>query len=157
MGGGGGGESYHEVEASHQKHEVDQQQPMALQRHLTFRNECPSDISTLISNKHALFKGIGFWKAETENDDQNWRAGAKPEERAPSVRCSVHKTSRKGCGHEISKCVTLLEHTGNDTTSFLRTIFKGCSCGIAVKPTHCNTEQGSAGKKLFVGLAEPSA
>jgi hypothetical protein len=47
-----------------------------------------------------------------------------------------------------------LEHTGNDTACRLRAILQSGCCCITIKSAHGNTEEGSHGKELLVGLAE---
>ena len=148
---------YHEVEASHEENQVYQQQPMTFQRHFAFSNERPPDISTLVPDELTLLERIGFWQTETEDDEQNRRAGTEPIQRTPAVRRSIDKTPRKCCRQKVPKSVSLLQHTRNNTTCRMRAVLQSRRGGITIQTTHRDTEQRSTGQELLVGLAEARA
>jgi len=127
---------------------------MSSQSNFSFCNKCLSNISLLISDQFTLVERFRLWQAESEDDNQNWGTGTKPEKWAPSMRSGVDESSCKGCSQKISESITLLQHTGDYTTSFLRAILQS-SCGrITIQTTHCNAEQCSACEELLVGLTE---
>ena len=82
--------AYHEVKTSHEKYQVNQQEPMLPQCYLSFSNEGSSDITSLVSNENTLLVRICFWKAETEYDDENRWACTEPEQRSPSMTSSIY-------------------------------------------------------------------
>jgi len=127
---------------------------VALQCDFAFSNKCCPDIALFVSDDLAFLVGFGFWQAESKDNDEDGRASTEPEEWTPSVRCGVHKTSCESSRQQVPKSIALLQHSRNQTTSFLWTIFQGCCGSITVQPAHCNSEQCSAGKELFVSLTE---
>jgi len=121
--------TYHEVEAGHQEDEVDQQEPVALESHFAFREEGRGDILAGFADGFALAEDFGFREAETESDDEDWRAGAEPEElkvgqflktrgmhgkvmayRPPAMACCVDKTSCEGCGKKVTESISTIVH-----------------------------------------------
>ena len=130
---------------------------MALQSNSTFSDEGFPNISTLISDQDSLFVRIRFRKTQTESDEKNWWTSTKPKERTPSVRSGIDETSRKRSREKIAEGIALLQHTRDQTTSLLWTIFERCSSSVSVKTTHRNPEQRSAGEKLWVCLTKSSA
>jgi hypothetical protein len=105
---------------------------MALQRDLSFGNKCGTNITPLFSNLNTLSICRRFREAESEENNQDRWASPKPEEWAPSVASSIHETASKSCREKISKSVTLLQHTRNDTASLLGTIFQCRRCRVSV-------------------------
>ena len=101
--------------------------------------------------------GCGFRQAETEDDDQDGRAGAKPVQWPPAVGCGVYESAGEGCSQEVPECITLLQHTGDETASCLRAVFEGSRCCVAVEAAHGDAEEGAAGEELLVGVAETGA
>lgn len=72
--------THHEVKSSHQQNHVDKKQPMLLQCDLSFIHKHLCSIGSSFSNALALLIGLCFWKAETEDDDEDWRACTEPEQ-----------------------------------------------------------------------------
>ena len=130
---------------------------MSPQCNFPFGNKCLPDIALLVSDRVTFYVCIGLRQAESEDDNQNGRAGAEPEEWAPAVRSGVDKTSRKCRGQKIAERIALLQHARNDSTSFLRAILESCCSSITIQTTHCNAEKCSAGKELLVGLTKSSS
>jgi hypothetical protein len=151
------GDAYHEVESCHEKNEVDQNHPMFLERNLSFSDESSSDITTFISNENTLLVGVGLRQAKTEDDDEDRRASTEPEEWPPSMARSVDQSSSESCRKQISKCISLLQYTRDQTTRRLGTILKSSRGSISIETAHGDTEERTAGKELFVGLAETGA
>jgi hypothetical protein len=55
----------------------------------------------------AFLEGLGFGEAEAEENNQNRRASAKPEEGAPAVGGCIDEGAGEGCGEEVSEGVLL--------------------------------------------------
>jgi len=110
-----------------------------------------------LANTLALNEGVGLWKTETEDDDQDWRSSTKPEKRPPSVRSGVDKAASEDGREQISECVSLLEHTRHDTSCSFWTVFESGRRRVAVQPAHRDTVDSTDSKELLVGLAETSA
>lgn len=72
------------------------------------------------------------------------------------MRSSTNQATRKGSSQQITKSITLLQQTRNNTTRLQGTVLKGSRCSITVETTHGNTEQSTASQELLVGLAETS-
>ena len=66
----------------------------------------------------------------------------------------VDEGACEGGSEEVSECVALLKHAGDDTPGGIGTVFEGCGGGVAVQTTHRDTEEGANGEKLRIGLAE---
>jgi hypothetical protein len=85
---------YHKIEASHEQNEVSQKNPVSLQSDFSFLNESLSDIRAIFANFLAFKEGLGFGKAETERNNEDWRTCAEPEQ-LDSVSIQVFKYTRK--------------------------------------------------------------
>jgi len=72
------GATDHEIETTHEKHHVDEQQPVALEGDFALGDEGLPDISTRLANTLTLDKGVCLWQTETKGDDEHWRTGAEP-------------------------------------------------------------------------------
>lgn len=147
----------HEVESSHQDDEVDEKLPVVLEGDFTFSDESAGDVLSCFADTLALDESVGLREAETVDDDQDWRAGTEPEKRSPSVRSGVDEaTSEDGC-EEVSECVSLLEHTRDDSSCGLWTVFKSGRRGVTVQTAHRHTVERTNSEELLVGLAETSS
>lgn len=100
---------------------------------------------------------VRFGKAESEDDEQYRRTGGEPVIWSPAVRSGIDKRSRKDGGQEVSKSVTLLQHSGENASRVLRAVFQCRRGRISVQTTHGHAEKCSTGEKLAVVLAKPSA
>jgi hypothetical protein len=147
----------HKVETSHKQNHVCQKNPVPLQSNFPFCNEGRADIAPCLPDGHSLVKGVGLGQHESEDNDKHRRAGTEPEQRAPPMGRSIDKSTGEDCGKEIAKCISLLQHTGDDTPSGWGTIFKCGGCCVAVKATHGNSKERSAPEELIIGLGETSA
>lgn len=147
----------HKVEASHHQDEVDEQNPVFSERNFAFRDEGSGNITSALANGDTALESLGFWQAQTENNDQHWRTGAEPEEWSPAMRSGVDEATGEGCRKQVAKCIALLEHSGNDTACLRGAVFKRCCRRIAVQTTHCDAKQGAHSEKLLVCLAEAGA
>jgi hypothetical protein len=70
----------HEVEAGHEADEVDQEKPVLLQSDLALSDECACNAWT--SSRAlglTLAERLGLGQAQTEEDDEDRRAGSEPE------------------------------------------------------------------------------
>lgn len=130
---------------------------MALERNLALGNERPSNVTALCTHQVALNILIGLGEAQPECDEQNGRAGTKPVQWAPAVRCGVDETARERGSQEVAKGIALLQHTRDDATGLLGAVLERGGCGVAVQTAHGNAEEGAAGQELPVGLAESRA
>lgn len=104
----------HEVEAGHEQDEVRQQQPVALDGDLAFREEDVADglfvaavAAGLDAHALALAVGLGLGHHQAEGDEDDGRAGAEPVQRAPPVRGGVDEAAGEGGSKEVSKGVLL--------------------------------------------------
>ena len=147
-------ENPHEVHASHQENEVDQQQPVSLESDFALFDKSFPDIIPSSPNSLALDIRIGLGQAESENDEEHWRARAKPEERSPPMRSRVDQCTSKHRREQVSKSISLLQHPRNDASGPRRAVFQCCGCGVAVQASHCDTEQGANGEELFGRLTK---
>lgn len=73
------------------------------------------------------------------------------------MRSSANQSTSKDHSKKVSKSITLLKHTRDETSSILGTILEGGGSGVTVQTTHGNTEQSTNGKELFVILTETSS
>lgn len=146
----------HEVETGHKQDHIGQKNPMSLQSYFTFCNERRANIPSCLTYCDALVKGVSLGEHKSEDDNENGRACTEPEKWPPSMGCRVDKAASKDRRQEISKGVSLLQHTGNNTSSGWGTILKCRSSCVTVKAAHCNTKEGSAGEKLLIGLSKAS-
>lgn len=147
----------HEVEARHHEHEVDEEHPVLSDGDAAFGDEGAGEMAAGDADGFALAEAFGFREAEAEEDEEDWRAGAEPVEGTPAVGGGVDETTRKCGGEQVAKGVALLEHPADDPSRFFGAIFQGRGCRIAVQSTHGNAEEGTAGQKLAVGVAEAGA
>jgi hypothetical protein len=127
---------------------------MSLDCDHSFGDESCTNVALLISDYLTFDVCICFWEAETEDNDQDRWASTEPVKRSPSMRSGINETSSKCCGEKVSKSITLLQHPRQKTTSLFRTVFEGCCGCVAIKTTHCDTEQSTTGEELFVGVTE---
>ncbi len=107
-----------------------------------------------LSDTLTLLEGFGFWKAETEDDEQNGRARTKPIQRSPAVASCVHKRPGKDSCKKISEYVSNLQYPREETTSRRRTVFECSGYSVAIHASHGNSEQAAATYELFVGVGE---
>ena len=98
----------HEVEAGHEQDEVDEEQPVPLQGDFALGEESVGDVPVGLPHRCAITVRFGFWKAKSEDDDQDGWAGAEPVQWSPAVRGGIDKTASKGCGQQVSEGITLL-------------------------------------------------
>ena len=73
------------------------------------------------------------------------------------MTCGVDKATGKGRRQQVSECIALLQHPGDDTASSRGAVFECRGSSIAVETTHGNTEKGAHGKEMFVCLGETGA
>lgn len=104
----------HEVEAGHEQNKVGQQDPVALDGDLALLDEDLANRFVVASvlaglDTHALTFTVclSLGHHQTEGDEKDGRAGAKPEQRAPSVGGGVDETPSEGSGEEITKGILL--------------------------------------------------
>lgn len=147
----------HKVETSHEQNHIYQKKPVPLQGNFSFRNKRRSNITLCLTDGHSLVKGGSLGQHESEDDDEHRRASTEPEQRAPSMGRGIDKTTSEDCSKKISKGVSLLQHTGDNTSSSWGAILEGSGGCVTVKTTHSNTKERSAAEELLVGLGETSA
>lgn len=99
----------HEVEARHEEHEVHEEEPVSLERHLALLDEDFAHarvlLPGLLAKALALAVGYRLGQHESEDDEEDGRAGAEPEQRAPAVRSRVDEAAGKGGTEEIAECI----------------------------------------------------
>jgi len=66
----------------------------------------------------------------------------------------IDQSACKNRGKQVSKSISLLQHTRHDTSGPFRAVFQRCCRGVAVQASHCDTEQSADGEKFVVSLAE---
>ena len=98
----------HEIETSHQKDKVEQENPVLLKRNAAFGEESACKVTAGVADGDSVSECSGLRQTETEDDDQDGRTGSEPVQRAPAVRSSIHQTTGKGCGEKVAERVTLL-------------------------------------------------
>lgn len=104
--------AHHKVETRHQQDEVNQQQPVSLQRDLTLRQEGSCHpTSHLLTSRLALTERLGFRETQTEEDDENRRAGGEPVQGSPTVRSRAHETAGECRRQQVAERIALLEQT----------------------------------------------
>lgn len=131
---------------------------MVLESHFALRHEISSDTaSERLSYSFATLESLGFGQAQTENNEQHRWASAEPKERAPAVWSGVDKTTRKRSDEQVTKGVTLLQHSRDNATGLWGTILQSGSSNVTIQTTHGNTEKSTAGQELFVGRTETGA
>lgn len=146
----------HEVEAGHEENQVDELEPVALQCDLSFSDESLAKVSIGVSDSNTLVELSGLTEAETKGNDEDWWAGTEPEEWTPTVRGGADETTRESSGQKVTKGISLLEHTRDQTTSSIWAVLEGSGSSVSVKSSHGNTEKGTASKELWVCLGETS-
>ena len=82
----------HEVETSHQKDHVDEEQPVILHCYLCFFHEGASDTVSCFSHSLTFLECICLGHQKAEDDDQDRRPRAKPVEWSPPVAVSSVRT-----------------------------------------------------------------
>lgn len=92
----------HKVEARHEEDEVGEQQPVVLEGDLALLDEDLADalglvVARLLAQALALEVRVGLGEHETEDDEEEGRAGAEPEQGAPVVAGGVDEAASKGC------------------------------------------------------------
>ena len=88
----------HEVETSHEKDHVAEEEPVLAEGDFAFGQECACDVTLGSSESLPVTVGLCFWQAQTENDDQDWRACSEPEQWTPAVGSGVDEAAGKRCG-----------------------------------------------------------
>jgi len=83
-------QAYHEVEACHEQHHVDEEQPVPLQRNFAFGDEGLSDIVSSFSDSLTLLVCLCLGQAETEDDYQDWGTCAEPEQLYKMRSAAIH-------------------------------------------------------------------
>ena len=66
----------------------------------------------------------------------------------------IDQSACKNRRKQVSKSISLLQHTRHDTSGPFRAVFQRCCRGVAVQASHCDTEQSADGEKFVVSLAE---
>jgi hypothetical protein len=94
-----------------------------------------------------------------ERKSKNMRAkvgesSPEPKERSPSMGSGVDESTSKDDSEQVAECVSLLKHTGDQTTCFKWNIFECCGCCVAVQSTHGNAKACANAEELLKGLAE---
>jgi hypothetical protein len=79
-----------------------------LQCHFAFFDEHLGCIGFFLSNPLTLEVGVCLGETETEDDDQDWWAGAEPEQWAPSVAYGIDEGACEDRSHKIAEGITLL-------------------------------------------------
>ena len=100
----------HEIETGHQQDQVYKDEPMLHESHSSFGHESAGQVSAGFSHCLSFAVCLGFWQAETEDDDQDRRPSAKPVQRSPAMRGGVDQASGECGRQQISKRVSLLQH-----------------------------------------------
>jgi len=70
----------HEVEAGHEKHHVDEEEPVALEGYFAFLDEDSGGVRRCFADALAFLVGLRFGEAEAEGNYQDRGPGAEPEE-----------------------------------------------------------------------------
>ena len=127
---------------------------MAFDGHLTLLEEGLADIALAPARLNLALVRFGLGEEEPPYYEENGRAGAEPEQGAPSVRRGVDEAASKGSREEIAKRVTLLHDATHQAPGLGGEILQRRSCRVAVEPSHGNAEKCTARKELRVGVAE---
>jgi hypothetical protein len=75
----------HEVETSHKEDHVGEKEPMLLQRNFALSQESTTNVRTSFAHLLSLNICLSLGQAKSEEDDENWRASAEPEQLAVSL------------------------------------------------------------------------
>lgn len=142
------------VHSSHEENEVAEEQPVSFEGDLALGDESFRNVAVSLADGHALVKRVSLGKAQTEYNDKDWWTSAEPEKGTPSVAGGVDEAAGKGRCEEVAEGVTLLQHTGDETSGSFRAIFECSGGGVSIEASHGNSEEGAAGEELFVGLTE---
>jgi len=95
------------------------------ERMLAFLHKQGGSVGFLLTQAFAFLVGLRFWQAEAEDDDEDGRASAEPEQGPPPMADCVNEGAREDGGEEVAKRITLLKHTGYNATSGSRAVFEG--------------------------------
>lgn len=68
----------HEIEPSHEKNHIGQQEPVFLECNLAFPHKCTGDITSRFTNLLSVTIDLCFWQTQAEQDDEDWRASTEP-------------------------------------------------------------------------------
>ena len=101
----------HEVEASHEQNQVDEEDPVFLERDLALFKEYIADIIRPIrssSKPLSFLECLGLRQHQASDDEDDRWAGGEPVKRAPAVRSCVDKGSSKCGSKEIPKGVLIM-------------------------------------------------
>lgn len=104
---------------------------MLLERHFAFFHEHFRCVGLFFSDALALSVCVGLWEAQAEENNEDWRAGSKPEQRSPFMPDRVDEGTSENGRQEVSKGVSLLKHARYDTTCEWWTIFECCDKSAA--------------------------
>ena len=107
---------YHEIETGHEQNEIGEQQPVLVQGNLAFCDESTGYVATRFPCRIPFQIGLCLGKAQAEDDDEDRRTGTEPEQRSPAVRSRPNKGACEDRCQEISKRISLLQHSRNDTS-----------------------------------------
>lgn len=147
----------HEVEAGHEQDQVDENEPVTLQRDLSFLYEGFADAAVRATQLLVGDVGVGLGHEQPPDDEEGGRRGAEPVQRSPAVRCRVHEGAGKGGGQEIARGVTLLQHTAEQATGLVGDVFESGRGGVAVETAHGDAEEGASSKELAIRASESSS
>ena len=145
------------LSAKESNHHISQQLPMLLQCDPALGHKGTRQASSRMPDLGPLNKGLGLRQTQAESNQQDGRTRRKPIKRPPAMGRRIDQRSCKNGSQQISKRITLLQHTGENAASGLGTIFEGSGSGITVQTAHGNTEEGAHGEELLVGVAEAGA
>ncbi len=81
---------------------------MSLERYFAFGKEGTSEVATCVFEGITFDVGVGFRKAESEDDDQDRRARTEPVQWSPGMLRRVDQSSCEDGGQQIPKGVALL-------------------------------------------------
>lgn len=98
--------------------------------------------------------GMGLGQEISDNDEDDGRASAEPEQGSPTVRRGVDQGATEGGRKQVAKRVALLEHARDHTTGLLWAVFQRRCGDVAIQTAHCNAKEGAAGQELLVCLTE---
>ena len=131
---------------------------MTLQRNLALRQERSSNATAhLRARLLSSTESLRLTQEQAEDDNKNRGTSRKPIKRTPSVRGRINERASKSRGEQVSKGITLLQQTGDNTTRLGGTVLESGGSCITIQTSHGNTEEGATGQELFVGLAEAGA
>jgi hypothetical protein len=147
----------HEVEASSQEDHVDENLPVASESNLALLDKGFADAVAGLADALALNESIRLAEEQSEDDEQDWDGTSEPEQRAPAVRSSVDERAGEGGGKQVAEGITLLKHTGDDTTSTLWAVLEGRCSNVSVQATHGNAKKRTNCQKLLISGAKASA